>query len=141
MKKGLVMSVLMAAAFVAVFAGAYANKGHEGMMDEGKMAMMKADVKAVNTAEGVNIVFTAKDAKDVKEIQEAAARMIEMHKKMQKDKDGMWMHGMGMDNPMKMHTMQKKMGVIFGFLCVIWSLLIILLIVTIILVIKKIAEK
>jgi len=145
MKKVLVM--VLAVVFV-LSAGIFA-----GMKDRGVdcgMMWMKADVKTVNTADGVNIMVTSKDAKEVKEIQDGAAKMVEMCRKMKGGKDegkegmeGMWGRGMGMGmgNPMMMQHMQKKVGIVLGFLMVIWSLLIILLIVTIILVIKKIMAK
>ena len=147
MKK--VMVLVFALAFVLA-AGVFANMGGEGM--EGGMMWSKADVKMENTADGVKIMVTAKDAKDakeIKEIQEGSAKMAEMRAKMMKEKsegksevegmEGMWGHGTGMGmNPEMMHHMQKKMGIVFCFLLVMWSLLIILLAVTIILVIKKI---
>jgi hypothetical protein len=143
MKKVLVM--VFAAVFV-LSAGIFADMKDKGM-DCGMM-WMKADVKTVNTADGVNIVITSKDAKEVKEIQDGAAKMVEMCRKMKGGKDegkegmeGMWGRGMGMGNPMMMQHMQKRVGIVLGFLMVIWSLLIILLIVTIILVIKKIMAK
>lgn len=140
MKKALVLVFALGFVFSV---GAFADMGGDGM--QGGMMWSKADVKVVNTADGVNIMVTTKDAAGVKEIQEGTAKMVEMREKMMKEKgegkDGMWEHGMGMMNPMMMQHMQKKIGVMFGFMIAIWSLLIILIAVTIILVIKKIMAK
>ncbi len=143
MKKILALASVLA---IVLAAGIFANAGMEkgGMMKDGMQGGMmwaNADVKMENTADGVKIMVTSKDAKEVKEIQEQAKEMEKMREAMKSGKmemDGM--HGMMM-NPEMMRHMQKKIGVIFGFLTVIWSLLIILLAVTIILVIKKIMAK
>lgn len=131
-------AVLVFAMVFVLSAGVFAHEDNdEGM--QGGMMWSKADVKVENTADGVNIMVTSKDAKEVKEIQEGTAKMTEMRDKMMKEKGGgeeMWGHGMGM-NPWMGH-MQKKIGVVFGFMIAIWSLLIILIVATIILVIKKI---
>ena len=150
MKK--VLMLVFAMVFV-ISAGVFADVG-KGMdmgkdMDGCGMMMMKADMKVENTSDGVKIICTSKDSKEVGEIQENAAKMVEMHGKMKsgkeegvKGKDGMWGRGMGMGmgNPMMEH-MQKKMGIIFGFLICMWSLIIILIACTIVLVIKKIMAK
>jgi hypothetical protein len=143
MKKMFVLAFAMA--FV-ISAGILADDdGGPGM--KGGMMWVKADVKAENTADGVKIMVTSKDATEVKEIQEGTAKMLEMREKMMKEKgegrEEMWGHGMGMGmgNPMMMEHMQKKMGIIFGFMVVLWTLLIILIAVTIILVIKKIMKQ
>ncbi len=122
------------------------EKGMDGMMKDGgmmKCCMMseKADVKVVNTADGVNIMVTTKDAKEVKGIQEGTAKMVEMREKMMKGGGKEGMEGMDGMKGMMMNHMQKKMGIIFGFLTTIWSLMIILIAVTIILVCKKIMAK
>jgi hypothetical protein len=138
MKKALVLVFAIGFVFSV---GAFAEMGGDGMQGTGMM-WSKADVKVINTADGVNIMVTTKEAAEVKEIQEGTAKMVEMREKMMQEKgegkDGM---GMGMMNPMLMQHMQKKIGVMFGFMIAIWSLLIILIAVTIILVIKKIMAK
>jgi hypothetical protein len=141
------MKKVVAAVFVLVFviaAGIFADMGGDEGMEGGMMWMKSADIKAENTADGAKVMITAKDAKEVKEIQEGVAAMVKMHEKMMKEKgegmEGMWGHGMGMNNGMMMH-MQKKMGIAFKFLMVIWSLLILLIGSTTVLVIKKIISK
>jgi hypothetical protein len=145
MKKALALFFVFALVFSAgILADMDKEKG--GMVKHGVMSE-KADVKVVNTADGVNIMVTTKDAGEVKEIQEGAVRLAEMREKMMKgggkegkeDMDGT--EGMGDMKGMMMHHMQKKMGIIFGFLATIWSLMIILIAVTIILVCKKIMAK
>jgi uncharacterized membrane protein (DUF106 family) len=142
------MRKVLVLAFAMVFVlslGVFAHEGDEGM--QGGMMWSKADVKVENTADGVRIMVTSKNAKEVKEIQEGTVKMIEMREKMMKEpgegKEGMWGHGMGMGmmNPEMMQHMQKKVGIAFKFLMAIWSLLIILIAATIVLVIKKIMAK
>jgi hypothetical protein len=134
-------SWVLVLAFVCVLsAGIFANMDEKGM--DGGMMWMKADVKVENTADGVKIMVASKDAKEIKMIQDNTAKMVEMREKMMSGK-GMGMDGMRgmMMNPDMMHMMQKKIGIVFGFLMIIWSLIIVLISATIILVIKKIMAK
>jgi hypothetical protein len=134
MKKVIVLVFVLAVVFSA---GIYARMDEDGWMQDGMAVMTAAstDVKVENTADGARIIISSKNAKDVKAIQEHAAKMAEMREKMGKGM-GMGM-GMGMMNP----HMQKKMGMVFGFLTVIWSLMILLIASTTVLVIKKIISK
>lgn len=122
--------------FVLAFvlaSGLFAGMDKDGM--DGSMMWAKADMKVENTADGVKIMVSSKDAGEVKMIQEKTAKMAEMHGKMDKGEGKMWM-----DHDSSKY-MKKKMGIAFKFLVVIWSLLIILMSVTIILICKKIMAK
>lgn len=141
MKKAMVLFFVFAFVFSTGILAADMDKKMEmdrGMM-KGAIMLENADVKVINTTDGANIILTTKDAKEVKNVQESTAKIVEMREKVMKGGKGM--EGMDDMKGMMMHHMQKKLGIVFGFLFTIWSLLIILLAVTIILVIKKIMAK
>jgi hypothetical protein len=101
-----------------------------------------ADTQLRKTADGATLMITAKDPKAVSDIQEKAMSWVEMKSKMPEGMlgQGMMMRGMGMEGGLASHI-QKKMAIAFKFMIVIWSLLIILIAATIVLVIKKIVMK
>lgn len=137
---------LLVLAFVLVFSAGILADMNKGEM-QGSMMWGNADVKVENTADGIKVLITSKDADDVKMIQEKGAEMAKMHADM---KAGMGMGKMNMDmkagmgmgkDAWKMHHIRENIETAFKFLKVIWSLLILLLASTTVLVIKKIIVK
>src|SRR5512138_1870493 len=112
-------------------------QGMQGM--KGGMMWGQADMKVENTPNGIRIMVTSKDAGEVKMIQQRASEMEKMHAGMKAGK----MQGMGQGGwkAPGMRHVEKKLDIAFKFLVVIWTLVILLLASTIVLVIKKIIAK